>query len=174
MNYLLSASLLLLLLAPAYFLLFRYSERYALNRLLMLLGLVTMLTLPTIEVPSPIPVATQVIQGSIEYLERSSSSGEFVSLTTELRPSGDIALQINGNWQTLPVPVKMAYRPDQVDTPPPNEKLVCLLGQHRENYHDSFLWHMSIKGKLVDEITLKEILLESKIVGNPIHYYLED
>ncbi|MEM9261817.1 MAG: M56 family metallopeptidase, partial [Bacteroidota bacterium] len=61
-------------------------------------------------------------------------------------PGGEIALQINGNWQKLPAPVLAAYRSDQLDAPPPNEKLVCLLGQHRKNYHDSFLWNMSIKG----------------------------
>ncbi|MEL7163343.1 MAG: M56 family metallopeptidase, partial [Bacteroidota bacterium] len=76
--------------APAYYFLLRYSERYGLNRWLLLLGLTVVCLLPAVEFPSPAPAATQELQGSISSLVR-SVNGEAtpVSLTTETRSVTD-------------------------------------------------------------------------------------
>ena len=69
MNHLLSVTILLFAVWPAYYLLLRYSDRYSLNRLLLLLVMVAVVTLPFINFSSPAPVVTQSIQGTISYLE---------------------------------------------------------------------------------------------------------
>ena len=69
MNYLLSASILLLAVWPAYYFLLRYSERYTLNRLLLLLGLTAVCALPFVSFSSPAPAVTERLQGTITYLE---------------------------------------------------------------------------------------------------------
>ncbi|SEP62681.1 M56 family metallopeptidase [Neolewinella agarilytica] len=69
MNYLLTATILLFALWPAYYLLLRYSERYSLNRLLLLLAMVAVCALPFVELESPAPVVTQSVQGTITLME---------------------------------------------------------------------------------------------------------
>lgn len=72
MSTLLIASILLLLLWPAYALLLRYSDRYALNRCLLLLVMVAVAILPFVSLDSPVPQITQSLQGTIEYVEQST------------------------------------------------------------------------------------------------------
>lgn len=71
MNYLLTATVLLFVLWPAYYLLLRYSEKYSLNRLLLLLAMVAVCALPFVELESPAPVVTQSVQSSVIYVEES-------------------------------------------------------------------------------------------------------
>jgi hypothetical protein len=61
-TYLLKASIVLLCLAPAYWLLLRFSDRYQLNRLLLLLGVAATLLLPVLPLPSPLPATTETIE----------------------------------------------------------------------------------------------------------------
>ncbi|MFK8165738.1 MAG: M56 family metallopeptidase [Lewinella sp.] len=75
MNHLLSATILLFAVWPAYYLLLRYSSKYSLNRLLLLLAMVAVGTLPFIDFSSPAPVVTQSIQGTISYLEEGVLTG---------------------------------------------------------------------------------------------------
>ncbi|WP_020571870.1 M56 family metallopeptidase [Neolewinella persica] len=75
MNHLLSATILLFAVWPAYYLLLRYSDRYSLNRLLLLLVMVAVVTLPFVNFSSPAPVVTQSIQGTISYLEEGVITG---------------------------------------------------------------------------------------------------
>jgi hypothetical protein len=75
MNHLLSATIFLFAVWPAYYLLLRYSDRYSLNRLLLLLVMVAVVTLPFIDLSSPAPAVTQSIQGSISYLEEGVLTG---------------------------------------------------------------------------------------------------
>lgn len=75
MSHLLSATILLFAVWPVYYLLLRYSDRYVLNRLFLLLVMVAVVTLPFIEFSSPAPVVTQSIQGSISYLELGVNTG---------------------------------------------------------------------------------------------------
>lgn len=72
MSTLLTASILLLLLWPAYALLLRYSDRYALNRFLLVLAMVAIVALPFVSFDSPAPLVTQGLQGTIEYLEQTA------------------------------------------------------------------------------------------------------
>ena len=72
MSTLLTASILLLLLWPAYALLLRYSERYALNRLLLAAAMAAVVALPFVSFDSPAPRVTESLQGTVEYVERSS------------------------------------------------------------------------------------------------------
>ena len=55
MAYLLTASLLLLMLWPAYTLLLRYSDRYQINRLLLLAGIALVVAAPLVKIDSPLP-----------------------------------------------------------------------------------------------------------------------
>jgi hypothetical protein len=75
MNYLISASILLLAVWPMYHLLLRYSEKYTLNRLLLLLAFVTVVALPFVSFSSPVPEVTETLQGTITYLEDGVTSG---------------------------------------------------------------------------------------------------
>lgn len=75
MNHLLSATILLFAVWPAYYFLLRYSGRYGLNRLLLLLAMVAVVTLPFIDFSSPAPVVTQQVQGTITYLEEGVLTG---------------------------------------------------------------------------------------------------
>ncbi len=68
MNYLLSASLVLLLAWPACHFLLRYSNRYTLNRWLLLFAFGVIALLPLVPVTSPAPAATQAVNGTIEYV----------------------------------------------------------------------------------------------------------
>lgn len=61
-TYLLKASLFLLCLAPAYWLLLRFSDRYQLNRVLLLLGVAATFLLPVLPLPSPLPRASETIE----------------------------------------------------------------------------------------------------------------
>jgi len=56
MSTLLIATLLLFLLWPAYAFLLRVSDRYGLNRFLLLLVMVAVCALPFVSLPSPAPV----------------------------------------------------------------------------------------------------------------------
>ena len=69
MSYLLSATLLLLVVWPAYFLLLRYSRRYALNRVLFLVLILAIGGLPFLEVSSPLPALSSGIRSSLSTLE---------------------------------------------------------------------------------------------------------
>ncbi len=71
MTTLLAATLLLFLLWPAYALLLRYSDRYGLNRFLLLLAMAAVGALPFVSLPSPAPMATQSVRGTVAYLEES-------------------------------------------------------------------------------------------------------
>lgn len=70
MSILLTASVLLLLLWPAYAVLLHYSDRYALNRFLLLLAMLAVIALQFVSFESPAPVLTESVQGSIEYVEQ--------------------------------------------------------------------------------------------------------
>ncbi|MEO0732080.1 MAG: M56 family metallopeptidase, partial [Bacteroidota bacterium] len=69
MHYLLTASLLLILLWPAYALLLRYSDRYVLHRFLLLLLIGLVAALPFVDFSSPAPIVTERVQASLEYVE---------------------------------------------------------------------------------------------------------
>ena len=69
MSYLLSATLLLLVVWPAYFLLLRHSRRYVLNRVLFLGLIVAVGALPFLEFSSPLPALSSGIQSSLSSLE---------------------------------------------------------------------------------------------------------
>lgn len=73
MSVLLTTSILLLILWPAYAVLLRYSDRYALNRILLLLGMVAVCALPFLSFESPAPAITQGLQGTIEYVEQTTA-----------------------------------------------------------------------------------------------------
>lgn len=83
MSTLLTASILLLLLWPAYALLLHYSDRYALNRFLLVLAMVAVCALPFVSLESPAPVITQRVQGSIEYVEQTVYQAPVVSKAIE-------------------------------------------------------------------------------------------
>jgi hypothetical protein len=72
MSTLLTASVLLLLLWPAYAILLRYSERYVLNRFLLVLAMVAVCALPFVSLQSPAPAITQSLHGTIEYVEQTT------------------------------------------------------------------------------------------------------
>ncbi|OAV43428.1 M56 family metallopeptidase [Lewinella sp. 4G2] len=74
MNYLLTASLLLLVIWPAYALLLRFSSRYATNRSLLVLGMLAVTILPFAKLPSPAPVVSERVQHSIEYVASTVSN----------------------------------------------------------------------------------------------------
>jgi|GEM_PF-3573915 len=88
---LLTATLLLFLLWPAYAVLLRYSERYVLNRLLLLLVMGTVGALPFLSFESPVPVATQTIQGTIEYVEQAVQPAVEVSPALTVEPAASAA-----------------------------------------------------------------------------------
>lgn len=67
MNYLLTASLVLLAAWPACVLLVRYSDRYQINRWLMLVGLGSVLALPFLALTSPAPEVTSLVQDTVDY-----------------------------------------------------------------------------------------------------------
>ncbi|MEL7161179.1 MAG: hypothetical protein AAFN92_10510, partial [Bacteroidota bacterium] len=69
MHYLLTASLLLLLLWPAYALLLRYSRHYVLLRALLLLAMLAVAGLPFVDFSSPAPVVTESIRTTFDYVE---------------------------------------------------------------------------------------------------------
>lgn len=75
MNYLLSASILLLAIWPMYHLLLQYSDRYVLNRFLLLLAIVVVITLPFVSFTSPVPEVSETLQGTITYLEEGVLTG---------------------------------------------------------------------------------------------------
>lgn len=68
MNYLISASLVLLLAWPAIHLLLRYSNRYALNRGVLLVIIAIMAMFPLLPLESPAPEATHAVHSSIDYV----------------------------------------------------------------------------------------------------------
>ena len=71
MQYLLSASLLLLLAWPLYHILLTYSARYVVNRVCLLLAMVAVCALPFVEFSSPAPAVTRTVQTSLRTLEAS-------------------------------------------------------------------------------------------------------
>lgn len=58
-----------------YYLLLQYSEKYTLNRLLLLLAFVVVVVLPFVSFSSPVPEVTETLQGTITYLEDGVTSG---------------------------------------------------------------------------------------------------
>lgn len=72
MSTLLTASIFLLALWPAYAALLKYSDRYALNRFLLVAVMVAVCALPFVSWESPAPVITQRLQGSVAYVERAT------------------------------------------------------------------------------------------------------
>ncbi|WP_020571869.1 M56 family metallopeptidase [Neolewinella persica] len=92
MSTLLTASILLLLLWPAYAVLLRYSDRYALNRFLLVLAMVAVCALPFVSLESPAPAITQSLQGTIEYVEQTTYQSPTVVPNEEmLTVSTDLA-----------------------------------------------------------------------------------
>ncbi|TXF90794.1 hypothetical protein FUA23_04975 [Neolewinella aurantiaca] len=83
MSTLLIASVFLLLLWPAYAALLKYSERYALNRFLLVAVMVAVCALPFVSFESPAPAITQSLQGTIEYVELRSSPSEVIAPVVE-------------------------------------------------------------------------------------------
>ena len=79
MSTLLTASILLLVLWPAYASLLRYSDRYALNRLLLVLGMVAVGGLPFVSFESPAPAVTRSVRGSINLVEEAVYRAPVVS-----------------------------------------------------------------------------------------------
>ena len=71
MNYLLTASLLLLVIWPAYLLLLHYSSRYTFNRFVLLLAIVATFALPVLNVSSPLPEVSRTVQSSLQSVESS-------------------------------------------------------------------------------------------------------
>ena len=74
MSTLLSTSLLLLLLWPAYLALTKFSSRYTLNRWLFLLAIAVTAALPLSKLASPAPVLSQTVQSSIDRADAAISS----------------------------------------------------------------------------------------------------
>jgi len=94
MTFLLPATILLFAVWPAYALLLRYSERYVLNRLLLLLAMVAVCALPFVPFASPAPVATETIRGTIEYVEQATQP------SVEILPAEQVAY--NGDAEGTP------------------------------------------------------------------------
>lgn len=87
MNYLLSASLVLLLAWPACHLLLRYTNRYVLNRWLLLFAFGVIALLPMIPLQSPAPTATEVVSGTIEGVITDFVVPTNVANTSTVQPS---------------------------------------------------------------------------------------
>lgn len=82
MSPLLTASLLLLVLWPAYFVLLRYCNRFGLNRWLMMLGMAAVCSLPFISLPTPAPEVTGNLQQTLQFVEASVAPNDFVFTET--------------------------------------------------------------------------------------------
>lgn len=93
MSYLLSASLVLLAVWPAYHLLLRCSDRYQINRWLLLLGVLTVIALPLIPLASPAPEMTELVRETIDYAVKQTAlevtTVETVSVASEVPPLGE-------------------------------------------------------------------------------------
>lgn len=88
MSYLILASLLLLAVWPAYYLLLRYSDRYGINRWLLLAGMVAVCALPLAKLSSPVPQATLLLRNTVEYavVQTVASVEEVTTASSELAP----------------------------------------------------------------------------------------
>ncbi|MEM6769653.1 MAG: M56 family metallopeptidase [Bacteroidota bacterium] len=85
MHYLLSASIVLLFAWPACYFLLRHSNRFGLNRWLLLavIGMVALLPLVTLQ--SPLPEASSTLQGTIDYVVSGPATAPVMSVE-ELAP----------------------------------------------------------------------------------------
>ncbi|MTB52622.1 M56 family metallopeptidase [Lewinella sp. W8] len=103
-TYLLKASIVLLCLPPAYWLLLRFSDRYQLNRFLLLLGVAATLLLPVLPLPSPLPPASETIERLIR------ETPVFTEVAAVTAPTESVTIIPAAAPATSPVAVPPAVR----------------------------------------------------------------